>query len=180
MLRAKPSLLSTLALPLALMAGLAGCQTMPMGMEEMGEALSSGEEISGEAQWGFSATSGDVLLVGLQDASGVLKSTEVIPTPGVQHADFVLSISSNDRTKCASRGSCRYSAELRAGTAIKASGYVYYTTTQHPVIMMTSAIAAPPEAAAAAFDAPTTSQIAAPSTAVQRGNHQGLPAPVYR
>nr|WP_319484024.1 hypothetical protein [uncultured Cohaesibacter sp.] len=176
MLRAKPSFLWTLVL----MAGLAGCQTMPMGIEEMGEALSTGEEISGEAQWGFSATSGDVLLVGLQDASGVLKSSEVIPTPGVQHADFTLSINSNDRTKCTSRGSCRYSAELRAGNAVKASGYVYYTTSLHPVIMMTSTIAAPPEAAEAALDAPTTNQIAAPAAAGQGGNHQILPAPVYR
>nr|WP_321458124.1 hypothetical protein [uncultured Cohaesibacter sp.] len=158
---------------LLLMASLAGCRTVPIGMDEMDDMLGQTPDIKGEVQWNFAATSGDLVLVGLQDAAGVIKSAKVIPPPGAKHVDFSLSISKSDRTKCLSRGSCRYSAELREGQTLKARGFIYFTTTLNPIIEISQEGTIPQTVSASAPNQPQTSG----GAPVQK---QQLPKPVYR
>ena len=162
---------------LLLLAALAGCRAVPMGMEEVGDMLQSSEPLRGEVIWDFAAMSGDEVVVGLTDAAGVLEETSVIPVPGVKHVDFSLSVSERDRTKCASRGSCRYSAELRSGDRVKARGFIYYTTSLHPLIELGSSDMAPEAMAAGA---PNGGALPSQSGAAPSVQRQVLPKPVYR
>nr|WP_321462709.1 hypothetical protein [uncultured Cohaesibacter sp.] len=156
----------TASLPaLFLLTMLAACSSAPMGMEEVGDMLTSDEAIAGEVQWDFAATSGDVVEISLQDAASALKQVEIIPAPGVKHVDFTMQIGKNDRTKCASRGSCRYSAQLRSGDMVKARGFAYYTTTIHPFITLDSSTDG------ALQPLPDNGQVITP---------QALPEPVYQ
>nr|WP_319516085.1 hypothetical protein [uncultured Cohaesibacter sp.] len=170
----------TASLPaLFLLTALAGCRSVTMGMDDISEMLPSSEGVSGEVQWDFAATNGDVILVGLQDGAGVLEETKVIPTPGVKHVDFDLSVTKNDRTKCASRGSCRYSAQLVSGENVKASGFAYYTPTLHPTILLNSAGSAAHGAMTASGQAMEAQQPQA-TQGGQAVTRQTLPKPVYR
>lgn len=171
----------TASLPaLFLLTALAGCRSVTMGMDGIGDMMPSNEEVSGEVQWEFAAKSGDVVLVGLQDGAGMLKQTRVIPAPGVKHVDFALSVNDNDRTKCASRGSCRYSAQLISGESIKASGFIYYNTTSHPIVLLNGTAARTGAGMSAANQAMQGQQQPPARQSGRAVTRQALPKPVYR
>ena len=120
-------------LSVAMLVTLSACQTITDGI------VPTGKRVLGEVQWGFAASSGDIVTIELSDHQGVMVAQELLPTPGAKHVPFDLVAAKDDLTRCKAGGSCRYRAKLLRGDIPKAVGEIYYTGTSRPVVRLITA-----------------------------------------
>ncbi|WP_114009867.1 hypothetical protein [Cohaesibacter intestini] len=122
-------------LSLLMIVGLSACQTVTEGV---GSMFPSGTRVSGEVQWLFAASQGDVVYLSLQDGSRTLVAQELLPTPGAKHVPFDLVPANADARNCA-QGLCAYSARLTRGEQVLASGQAAYQSSGKVRIVLTTA-----------------------------------------
>jgi len=122
-------------LSLLMIVGLSACQTVTQGV---GSMFPSGTRVSGEVQWLFAATQGDVVYLSLQDGSRTLVAQELLPTPGAKHVPFDLVPANADARNCA-QGLCAYSARLMRGEQVLASGQAAFQSSGRVRIVLATA-----------------------------------------
>ena len=136
-IRCLPAL--SLLMILGTVGALTGCQTITDGV---GSMFPSGTQVTGEVQWPFAASDGDLVYLSLENGSRVLVAQELLPTPGAKHLPFELVPANADIQNC-TQGLCSYSARLMRGEQILASGQAPYQSNGKVRIVLVPAGATP-------------------------------------